>query len=59
MEDPASATLHAEMKDALAQELERTGDEFLPWQEQVRHSGVIDGWNLREIWREVARRMDP
>ena len=48
IDDPDAAGLRSRMNAELKRQLERAGDEFLPWQEHIRQLGVVQEWNLRE-----------
>ena len=48
IEQPGAARLKAEMESELKRQLDKNEDEFLPWQEYLKKSGVVYEWNLRE-----------
>jgi len=56
IDDPEAQDLRGRLEAELQEWLYRTGDQCLPWEENVRRLGLVDLWNARE--RELHPR-DP
>ena len=48
IDDSEALTLQARMDDVLRRCMEQVGEDFSPWQEYLRRSGVVHEWNMRE-----------
>lgn len=56
IDDPEAQELRGHLEAELQEWLYRTGDQCLPWEENIRRLGLVDLWNARE--RELHPR-DP
>jgi len=56
-----TAGLQAKLHDELQRQLERIGDKFLPWDEELRDLGLVAEWNERErqVDKDYARLVRP